>query len=238
MTAGFRFVRFFSLFLAIPIGLAFATAASAVSLATLIAGGAVASGGLLFSDFEVQINGDLSTNLANYDVAFDGDGFRLTGPLSGADGEVGDLFLAYNVTAAGSENVVGATLLANNVASGAGAQASVDVVLTEAGSSLAVLSTFDTGGLPGDAVVLAAETFGPSMGFRATTTVLIDSSLVGPDLGGSARISAIEQQYVLTPEADTAALLAIGLAGLAAAGRQRRGPAVAHAPGAGSSASS
>jgi hypothetical protein len=203
---------------------ALTTQASGISLSTLVGGGPVPSGGLVFSNFEIQINGDLSTDLSSYDIAFSGSGLRLTGPLSGADGETGSVFLAYTVTATGSNDVSGASMLASNVASGPGAQAAVDAVLTDNGSSmtLAVLSTFDTGGVPGDAVTAASGSFAPSTDLRVASTILIDSAIVGGGFGGSARITAVEQQFVVTPEAETAALLTLGLLGLATAGRNRR----------------
>jgi len=81
----------------------------------------------------------------------------------------------------------------------------------------------DTGGLPDDAVLQDSLSLGTDiLSLSVVKNILLDSSLVGPDLGGSARLSSIEQRFATVPEVETAALLGLGLLGLARAGSRQR----------------
>lgn len=198
--------------------------AHGLCLGAVVGSGPFVVGDLMWSDFEVTITGDLSADLDRYEITFSDDGFSLAGPLSAADGELGDLLLSYTVTSL-SDAFSSAELFANNAASGAGAQAAVDEVITDASSGIALgtLSTFDTGGLPDDATLQDSLSLGSDiLSLSVVKNVLLDSSLVGPDLGGSARISIVEQRFATVPEVETAALLGLGLLGLARAGSRHR----------------
>jgi hypothetical protein len=193
-------------------------------LGAVVGSGPFVVGDLKWSNFEVTITGDLSADLSRYEISFSDHGFSLAGPLSAADGELGDLLLSYTVTSL-THAFASATLFANNAASGTGAQAAVDEVITDAvnGIALGTLSTFDTGGLPDEAVLQDSLSLGANiLSLSVVQNSLLDSSLVGPDLGGSARISFIEQRFATVPEVETAALLGLGLLGLARAGSRQR----------------
>jgi hypothetical protein len=198
----------------------------------IASGGFATANGLTFSGFEVFFTGDLAGALTAQDLLVDviGDGFQLIGPISAADGELGDVLLTFQVSAQSEANaIVGASLLSNGVANGAGAQAGVDelILTSESGQVITVLSAFDTGG--SDAPVLSAETsFAPRLSIRVAKDILVDSTLVGAGTGGSARISLIQQRFTVVPEPGGLALFAIGLSGLVAFGRRRK-PAREHA---------
>ena len=49
----------------------------------------------------------------------------------------------------------------------------------------------------------------------------MDSALLGGGVGGSARISLIEQRFQVVPEPTTLCLLSLGLMGLVFVGRRR-----------------
>lgn len=211
--------------LALGLSLAGATGARAIPLSTLVGGGPVVVGDLVFSDFEVVITGDLISNLSFYNVNFGGDGFVLVGPLSAADGEVGLMDLSFNVsTVDPSKSIVSAELFANNLAFGVGAQAAVDELLSDASSNtlLAALSTFDTGATAGDAIFQDDTALPGVQSLDVFKSIFLDSMLVGGALGGSARIGMIRQSFAVVPEPSTLALLTLGLLGLVAAGSPRR----------------
>jgi len=201
--------------------------ASAIPLSDLIGGPPQLAGDLLFSDFSVNITGDLVSNLCFYDVQFGVDGFLLDGPFSAADGEVGGMSLTFVVTPVNPlDSIASAALFANNEASGAGAQASVDEVLRDLGGNiLGSLSTFDTGAVPGDAIFEDDIDFAAVAGLVVSKDILLDSAIIGGGFGGSARIGRVEQRFrVVIPEPDGLALMGIGMAGLVAMGsRTRRG---------------
>lgn len=212
-----------------------APGARATPLSTVVGGGPVVVGDLVFSDFEAVVMGDLISNLSFYDVSFGADGFALIGPFSAADGEVGLMSLSYVVqTADPTKVIVGASLFASHVAEGVGAQSATDEVLRDLASAalLATLSTFDTGATSGDPVVSDSAVLAGVPGLRVVKSIFLDSALVGGALGGSARIGMIEQRFAVTlpqvsvPEASTGTLLALGLAGLALAGSRRPDPAL------------
>ena len=189
-------------------------------------GGFTTTNGLTFDDFDAKIAGDLSLSVSNDDLLITvlADGFELTGPLSTADGESGDVLLSFGVMAMSvATGINGASLLTIGVADGNGAQAAVDeLLLGQPGSHvLGVLTTFDTGATSEDGVFADALQFAPQLSIRVTKDIVLDSFLIGGGPGGSARISFIEQRFTMVPEPGTLALLGIGLTGIGIFGRRR-----------------
>jgi hypothetical protein len=182
--------------------------------------------GLRFGDFRVEISGDLEGQIEPGDIRVTilGDGFHLSGPMSAANGEMGDILLFYSVSAE-FEAIIGASLFSNGVAVGSGAQVAVDKQLLIADDEeVGRLSAWDTGAVPGDAIFFDEIVFGePLQEILVVKDILLDSSLLGGGFGGSARISLIEQSFSVVPEPGTLALTGIGLAGLARLGRRRAG---------------
>ena len=210
------------------LSVAVALPAGAISLQQVIDdGGFTTANGVTFSNFSVSITGALAGSLtaSQLELTFEGSGgsagFSLTGPISAADGELGDVFLSFSVSS--EQAIVGALLSALNVADGGlGALASVDeLIRTGGGSVLGLLSTSDSGG-PGDGIFDDELSFAGQTSLRVMKDILVDSSILGGGPGGSARISFVSQTFVLVPEPATLLLV---LGGLAAVGWRRRSAA-------------
>jgi hypothetical protein len=219
----------FSTVLAVLLGFALAGQARALTftLQELIDGGGFTTiSGLTFGDFDATIAGDLALAVTSDDLLLTvlTDGFALTGPLSTADGEIGDVLLSFGVFAVSvATGINGASLLALGVADGNGAQAAVDELLLGLPGShvLGVLSTFVTGATAEDGIFADAIQFAPQLSIRVRKDIVLDSFLIGGGPGGSARISFIEQRFTVVPEPGTLALLGIGLTGVGIFGRRR-----------------
>ena len=202
----------------------------ALTLADLIAGdNLMTSNGLTFDSFDAVISGDLATAItpADLEIVVLSDGFRIAGPISAADGEIGDILLSYSVTQTFFPNllpIIGASLLSNGVAEGIGAQAGIDelLLMTPHGVVIAVLSAFDTGAISGDAIFFDEASFDPIHALHVEKDILVDSVLLDGGVGGSARISLIDQRFQVVPEPTSISLMSLGLAGLAFGGRRRR----------------
>lgn len=209
------------------LALALPVSAGAISLQQVIDdGGFTTANGVTFAGFSVSISGALAGSLSAsdlelvFDTSAGSAGFSLSGPISAADGELGDVFLSFTVSS--SQLIVGALLSAINVADGGpGALASVDeLIRTGAGAFLGLLSTSDTGG-PGAGIFDDDLSFAGQTSIRVMKDILVDSSILGGGTGGSARISFISQTFLLVPEPGTLVLVLGGLAGLAVGGRRR-----------------
>jgi hypothetical protein len=173
------------------------------------------NGQLTFDNFQVLATGSLSSlDLTSILIVptTSGFGFELVGPISANDGEIGDLFVRFDVWAA--LPIVEAFLSFNGAAS-------------EPGSGASVTETFE--GLNVQAFVFATGAGGLRLSdqasipelehLRVTKDILVDSSTVsgGP---GSAVISVITQDFALIPEPATVLLVLIGLGGTLALRRR------------------
>jgi hypothetical protein len=205
--------------------LAAAAPAGALTLQQVIDDGGFTVDGVTFSDFSVSITGDLAGVLEASDLAVIVEsgpgsvGFSLSGPISAADGEIGDILLSFKMSS--STAIDGAILNALNVANGLGAQAAVDEWVRDGnGVVLGLLSTSDTGG-PGAPIFEDSLGFAPQLALMITKDILVDSALIGGGPDGSARISLIQQTFLLVPEPGSLLLLGIGLGLLKRARRAR-----------------
>lgn len=186
-------------------------AARALTLADLDAGGSFSVGGLTFSDFDVLVAGDLSADLSDYPVQILADGFRVGGPMPVLFGEEGTLLLSYVVEAAAG--IDGASLFAPLVAAGPGSAALVsDSLLDGNGDLLATLLALNAFGNGSD--------LDDAAGFAATTKVQV-VKVIDLTSGVVAAVPHVDQHFSLVPEPLPLAMLAMGLCGLAMAGRRR-----------------
>ena len=193
--------------------------AQALSLADLAAGASFTSedGLLLFDDFVITPTGSvtvahlalLQINLNNAG-GFDISGFDIVGPISAADGEIGDLNIVFSVTS--EVPITGATLAFNGGAFGIGSVASVTEVFTGF-PSVALLVAITGGGtvITEDSARLGEGIFS----LRVNKDILVDSTLLGGGTGGLASISSVSQQFALAiPEPSALILLGLGFGAL------------------------
>lgn len=175
--------------------------------------------GLAFSEFNAIFTGNQPESLASVlQVGVLDDGFRIIGPMSAADGALGDIFISYSVAvdAESGQLISGASLLSNVAANGLGAQAAIDELFN--GDDL--LSNVKTGG-SSDGIYLGSVLFDtPAERLNVTKDILLDSGTLEEGFGGSARISLIQQQFTVVPEPATLGMVFIGLTGLALARRR------------------
>lgn len=209
----------------LALGLAFAGPAAAVPLSTLVAGTDLdsLSGEIRFESFSATVSGALDPDLSVYDLAATASGFDLTSssPMSVADFEVGTLTIEYDATILVGGLELRAAILDYTTGtvefSGALATVLEDLLDGPGGSPIAgdadldVLTTGDAG------TVRSTDT----AVFVGRTNLHVVKSIVlsGGASGNSAEITSVGQQFAVVPEPETAALLLVGLAGLAFLGR-------------------
>ncbi len=189
--------------------------ARALSLLDLQAGTSFASGdGSLMFSFEpgsVVLAGALAADLSLYDVQVLADGFRVTGPLSVADGGIGVLVLDYDVGAVAG-TLASATLASLPSASGAGSLA----FLGQAASGLGSQVNAATGG----GLLVASDTTAAAGGTTSVVTTSLQLLTLGT--GQLAAVGWFEQTFgVAVPEPSTSLLLLAGMLGLALLGNRR-----------------
>jgi hypothetical protein len=186
----------------------------ALTLSDWVSGGGFSTDRLSFSDFEVSFAGDLVDDPTSYPVIALEDGFRLGGPLSVVMGGDGSLLLSYTVTVLDDLEIVGASLFAEGLVMGDGAQAVASTVLFDApgaaAGSLATFAVAGVGSVASDALGLAP---------RTALSVVQSIQVRGGDL---AAIPWIEQRFVAVPEVGTLLLVSVGLLGVSFVGRRRR----------------
>jgi hypothetical protein len=195
------------------------SAAGALSLADAVTGATLESGGLLFSDFQVAVTGDLSADLDDYAILGVGSGITLTGDTTLVFGESGTLTLSYEVSVLdASQSITDALLSFDGQVLGPGAYALVTEGVSDAGfGGLGSLLVFDfgAGGSQGsDAVGFANQTT-----LNVTKTIQLDAEAFGALF---ATAGSIHQQFTVVPEPRTLASLCLGLLGLGVAGRRRQ----------------
>jgi hypothetical protein len=192
-----------------------ATPAPALTLADLAMPGATLTlADVELSDFDVVVSGALDADLESYAVQVLPDGFRVVGGLTSVLGEAGTLLLSYTATALGPSGIVGAALFGDGVVVGTGAATVATASLFAGGTFLGTLVSFAVEGNPSqpqDALGFPAEG-----ALRVVSVAQVEGGIL-------AMLPFVEQRFTAAvPEPATFTLLALGLVGLAVAGRPRR----------------
>jgi hypothetical protein len=201
--------------------------AGATTLDVLVGGATLTSdaGDLLFSNFDATPSGSLSADLSLYDIsALSGqEGVVITGPFSLSNGEVGVINIEFDVSF-----LTGGLFL-----NGAGLDFSGTIVdglgLEFTSVSEDLLDGPLPGGshIPGDADLAVLALVGGA--FTGSDTAAFDSILslhvfkgisITTTGTGQVTIDSIEETFSVIPEPATAALMILGLLGLASLGRR------------------
>jgi hypothetical protein len=195
------------------------SAAGALSLADAVAGATLESGGLVFSDFQVALTGDLSSDLDDYAILGVGSGITLTGDITQVFGEGGTLTLGYQVSVLdASQAITGALLSFDGQVLGPGAYAFVTEGISDAGyAGLGSLFVYDFGA--GGSQGSDSLEFSDQATLNVTKTIQLDATGFGALL---ATAGSIQQHFTVVPEPQTLATVGLGLLGLGVAGRKRR----------------
>lgn len=200
--------------------------ALAVPLSTLVGGASLASldGTITFSNFSATVTGALSPDLSNYDVQALQTGFRITGAFLVADGNVGDMVLSYDATAAQGLVIDSVHLFFNGSFNGGddappGLAAAVTETVFANGDPVENLSV--SASSSGFEKLVDNGTIAPVSEISVLKDIALSTYLGDNGEGSVAHISIIDQKFTVTPEPGTFMLGAMGLAGLAALGRRR-----------------
>ena len=177
-------------------------------------------GVLTFSNFGAIATGSLATfDLSGVQIMLTetGFGFSMVGAFSASDGEIGDLFVTFDV--ASLLPIIGATLSFNGEASGAGAGASVIETFEGINDQAFVFVTGGGGGRAEDSVEfdLALDL----LALRVTKDIILDSTVLDPVEVGVAVISFIDQDFAVIPEPASGLLALLGLGFLLLVRRRR-----------------
>lgn len=219
---------------ACALALGLAGTAQALTLADLAGGASISTpdGTLTFHDFEVTLPGTVGTAtnaFAGLDLSIievealpsAGFGFKVLefdAPLVVALDQIGQMVVAYQVTANPTVRITGVGLRFTGTALGTGASARIDEVVSFAGGSADLHAVRQAGGTqdPDDSVSLPAPA--ASVGVEKTITL---------DVTGRqamfAQLSEFEQSYSVAPVPEPGAFLIFGgsLALIVGASRRR-----------------
>lgn len=196
--------------------------AASIGLDALVGGATLDSddGTLTFSDFQVVLTMNLTSDLSQYTVTSRDDGFRIAGPFDAPVGvdEGAQMTLLYSVAAHGGATLEQASGQIQASGGGPGSSAVLLEQFFDDGSLLATMQD-DVDPLPGSAGILF-DLSGLGLG---ALDVRKEIFVEADDLEASGSVDFVDQGFqVSVPEPGSAGLLALGLGGLAVAGRRRR----------------
>ena len=202
--------------------------AGATTLDLLVGGGTLTSdaGDLLFSNFAATPSGSLSSDLSQYDIsALTGqEGVVITGPFSLSNGQVGVINIEFDVSfLTGGLFLNGAALdFSGTIVDGIGMEfttVSEDLLDGPLPGGIPIPGDADLAVVAmGDGAFTGIDTaaFDPILSLH----VFKDINITTTGAGQTVTIDSIEETFSVIPEPGTAALMALGLLGLASLGRR------------------